>query len=266
MSDLLNQALLAAQKASICILKYYAQRQQIDVQLKADTTPVTVADIAADRIIKQVLSTTYPVLSEESCDIDYAQRCQWQRYWLIDPIDGTKEFIDGTGEFCISIALIENYQAIFGLIYIPLSDNYYYANHGEQAYKCTSQGRTVIQVKQGVLKPVNVIMSRRHGRKRFLEYLTDDNYHIIEQGSAIKFGLLAEGKADFYPRFGPSSEWDTAAGQCIVEAAGGRVVDLQGNVLQYNTKSSLLNPEFMAIGDVRQPCFNLNSTIGPTTN
>tara|TARA_R110000868_G_scaffold380784_4_gene647040 strand:+ start:32598 stop:33410 length:813 start_codon:yes stop_codon:yes gene_type:complete len=251
LDNLLAMSLPAAREASEKILEVYALRETIVVETKDDKTPVTQADYAADAALQKSLGQYYPILSEETSDISFAERQSWERYWLVDPLDGTKEFLHGTDEFCISIALIEQHQPVFGLLYLPVSGDYYYAANGDGAFK--SEG--------GKIKPIharkvthsdtlNVTMSRRHGRKQFLAFVENFTDHsIIEKGSAIKFGLLAEGVADIYPRFGLSSEWDTAAGQCLVEEAGGEIYDLQGNVLQYNTKDSLLNPEFFAAGD-----------------
>lgn len=256
MTELFDTALLAAKQASAVILQHYQQREQLTIQTKADSTPVTQADIAADAILQSILSKSYPVLSEESAVTPYRERQQWQRYWLVDPIDGTKEFIAGTGEFCICIALIEQHRPVLGLIYLPISQEYYYAYDGSAAYKYSAGQCQAIHCHGLNGEAINVMMSRRHGKKRFLAFLANrKQYQILHQGSAIKFGKIAEGKADIYPRFGPSCEWDTAAGQCIVEAAGGNVMDLQGNVLEYNTKASLLNPEFIAVGDAQQQWF-----------
>ncbi len=251
---LLPHIISLAKQASAAILKIYHQETALEINNKIDNSPLTIADLTAHAILTEGLKTLtpeYPILSEESAYIDYTERQTWQTYWLIDPLDGTKEFIHHTGEFSINIALIQNHQPVFGLIYAPITDECAYAIRGVGAFKLTQTGtKTVLLTHEVSKNTATVIMSRRHGRKKFLPLMQDfAGYHIIELGSALKFINIAEGQADLYPRFGPSGEWDTAAGQCIVEAAGGKVVDLAGNVLQYNTKDSLLNPEFIAVGD-----------------
>ncbi len=251
----IKQVVTIAEQAAAAIRQLYETIEAPSVEIKADHTPVTSADLAADVIIRQGLQqlSSYPVLSEENI-ISYEERQHWESYWLVDPLDGTKEFIERTGEFSINIALISHSRPIFGLIYAPLTKTYCYAWQ-DTAYSVNQHGQSQL-LKTRLITPnhLTVTMSRRHGRKKFQVFTERFNtYDVIDCGSALKFGLLANGSVDLYPRFGPSSEWDTAAGQCIVEAAGGKIMNLQGDVLQYNTKSSLLNPEFIAVGDPHYP-------------
>lgn len=221
------------------------------VEQKADDTPLTEADLAAHQVLTNGLPE-YPMLSEESQHIPFEERAIWQRYWLVDPLDGTKEFLDRNGEFSVNIALIEDHRPILGIIYVPVTETFYVAIANDCVYKQIvggSQESLTIQSLQDA--PLRVTMSRRHDPLRIEKHLVaPDDYTIVRRGSSIKFCLIAEGGADIYFRLGATNEWDTAAGQCILEQAGGRVIDCHGRPLRYNTKASYLNPGFVAIGDV----------------
>lgn len=244
-----------AQQASAAILDIYQRSRQFDVHAKSDSSPLTQADLLANEVLVkglQALTPGLPILSEEGLQPDYAIRQSWERYWLIDPLDGTKEFVAHSGEFSINIALIERQRPILGLIYLPVMDTVYYACHGKGAFK---QGPEQLPVQcytrqwESVL-PIVLTLGNRSKLVK-LQPLLDQlgQYEIINAGSAYKFCLIAEGRADLYPRLGLTYEWDTAAGQIIVEEAGGIVVDLNAQPLQYNTKASLLNSHFFGIGD-----------------
>jgi 3'(2'), 5'-bisphosphate nucleotidase len=253
LKNLIPSLLSLALQASEKILAVYYQEGAILVKKKTDDTPLTEADLLShDTLLEglQSLTPTYPVVSEESASLSFEQRQQWSRYWLIDPLDGTKEFIHRTDEFCINIALIENHKPILGMIYAPATGRCAYAIAGAGAFEIHESKHIPLHTKHYDRACVRLAMSRFHGEKKFLPFVQEaENYQIIPCGSALKFILVAAGEADVYLRFGQTSEWDTAAGQCIVEEAGGKVIDLQGNVLQYNTKESLLNPEFIVMGD-----------------
>lgn len=265
-----------AKNAGDEILKHYnASNGRDPISFKIDKTPITTADIVAHKIITQELNnlvidnTTFnlPILSEEDADINYSTRRQWTDYWLIDPLDGTKEYIDKSGEFCVNIALISNKIPIIGVIYAPYFKTLYYAINGHGSYKIEADNPvekiSVNKCNEHNLI-INIVSSRRHHKiskyNDFISLLKQKkiNYNILHQGSAIKFGLIAEGKADIYPRFGLTSEWDTAAGDCIIREAGGYIKTLSGERLYYNNKDSLLNPEFYAVGD---PEFNWSLLI-----
>ncbi|CAB1274708.1 3'(2'),5'-bisphosphate nucleotidase CysQ [Candidatus Nitrosacidococcus tergens] len=227
-------------------------RKGFTVAHKKDYSPLTEADLMAHKTIVQRLKSLFPdipILSEESKKIPFSERSTWQKYWLVDPLDGTKEFIKGNGEFTVNIALIENNQPILGVVYAPALDQLYYAAKGYGAYRRKKGKITGLKTKsrtEGV--PVQVVGSRSHGDSYLKAFLLDiGEYHLIAMGSSLKFCLVAEGKADIYPRFGLTSEWDTGAAQCIVEESGGSVIDLKGEVLRYNTKDSLLNPYFLTV-------------------
>jgi len=243
-----------AAEAGKKILDIYQHSQNIKVITKADKTPLTEADIAAHNHINcelKKLTPKLPVLSEEAADIIFEKRKCWERYWLIDPLDGTKEFLHRTDEFTVNIALIEDHNPVIGIIYAPVTNTYYFAEKSFGAYKQIGAHEPSKISTRLWQKNKNVVtVSRRHAphKLRGIENVVGD-YRIEHVGSALKFGLVAEGIADIYPRFGPTSEWDTAAGQCIVNEAGGAVLDLNLQPLQYNLKDSLLNPNFLVVAD-----------------
>lgn len=226
------------------------------IEHKENNTPVTDADYAAHHAILAglaVLTPDLPALSEESEDIPFEQRSQWQTYWLIDPLDGTREFIKRNGEFTVNIALIHRHEAILGVIHAPVSGISYYAHHHHGAFKRARDGQvTRIHVQPNISRPPRVAGSRSYNcdsLRPFLQKIGD--HELINMGSSLKSCLVAEGKVDIYPRFGPTCEWDTAAAQCIVEEAGGHFTDTQLQPLRYNTKDSLLNPHFIVFGDAQ---------------
>jgi 3'(2'), 5'-bisphosphate nucleotidase len=225
-----------------------------EVTRKADKSPVTEADMGAHRIIDAGLARLIPelpVLSEEGANIDYATRSEWQTYWLIDPLDGTREFVKRNGEFSVNIALIDNHRSVLGVVYAPVLKRLYYASAGNGAYKQEAETpveRIAARTISG--EKITVAGSRSHSDARLMRYLDRLGEHtLISIGSSLKACLVAEGKADLYPRLGPTSEWDTAAAQCVVEEAGGAITTIDMLPLRYNTKASLLNPNFFAFGD-----------------
>ena len=247
-----QQLLDIARAAGQAILEVY--HQDFSVEQKGDSSPLTAADLASHRIIMQGLTELEPdtpILSEEGADIPYATRSQWRRYWLIDPLDGTREFVKRNGEFTVNIALIEQGRPVLGVVHVPVSGISYLGQAGQGACKIDPDGTVhPIQVRGKRQAKAQVAGSRSHAGdslKRFLERLGD--HEIVSMGSSLKLCLVAEGIADIYPRLGPTSEWDTAAAQAVVEAAGGMVTDTQLEPLRYNTKESLLNPFFLVFGD-----------------
>ncbi|MDZ4731841.1 MAG: 3'(2'),5'-bisphosphate nucleotidase CysQ [Xanthomonadales bacterium] len=249
---MLDQVTAISQRAGHAIMDIY--RQGIEVTHKPDDSPLTQADLASHHIILEALrqlTPNLPCLSEEAADIPFATRSGWKEYWLIDPLDGTKEFIKRNGEFTVNIALIRNHEPVLGLVHIPVSGESFSGCKGLGARRLSAAGQSSpIGVRQPSANPLVVVGSRSHANpelERYLEQLGD--YELISMGSSLKFCVVAEGKADFYPRLGPTSEWDTAAAHAVVVAAGGKVVKLDGSPLQYNLKESLLNPEFLVIAD-----------------
>lgn len=258
LTELQGPLIALAKAAGKAILEVY--EQPTTVHMKADHSPVTQADIAAHEILTkglQALTPEYPVLSEEGAAISWEERQQWQRYWLIDPLDGTRQFIRRSGEFTVNVALIDQHEPIIGLLYVPVTREIYYASRAwGGAYKCDASGVCQrLSVRPWQKNQTTILTSQQVARSgRPSERMRERFGHLgeftqISMSSAWKFGWVAEGKADLSPRFGDTSEWDTAAGQCILELAGGALVDLEGNSLRYNMHESLLNPHFIAVGD-----------------
>jgi len=251
------------------ILKVYNGSSPVEVTLKADNSPLTEADCAADALITQRLQDSFPdipILSEESTGIDYTTRQTWSRYWLVDPLDGTKEFISRNGEFTVNIALIENGDPVLGVVHVPVLGVTYSGRVGDEgdgnregdgAVKTDAQGRhSISSAKMKSSKfSVRIVASRNH-RGDQLDQLINEitrsigKTEVVSMGSSLKMCLVAEGRADFYPRLAPTCEWDTAAAHAILVAAGGQIVGLDFEPLRYNLKDSLLNPDFIAIADM----------------
>ncbi|MEO5629641.1 MAG: 3'(2'),5'-bisphosphate nucleotidase CysQ [Thermomonas sp.] len=241
-----------ARAAAADILAVY--HGAFDVEHKEDRSPLTAADLAAHRCIVaglQALTPDIPVLSEESKTLDIAQRRTWSRFWLVDPLDGTREFIKRNGEFTVNIALIEDGVASFGVIQQPVGGGVWHGAPGSGAFRRDGDIDAGIHVRKPATRPLRIAASRSHRDVRtqaLLDALTGSE--AMACGSSLKFCRIAEGELDLYPRFGPTSEWDTAAGQAILEAAGGAVLDPRGRPLRYNQRDTLLNGDFIAFGDV----------------
>jgi 3'(2'), 5'-bisphosphate nucleotidase len=250
----LEEVVILAKEAGRLILDLY--ERQVDVSNKDDGSPLTDADRAAHEVIVSrlaVLTPGIPTLSEESAKMEYSERASWQRFWLVDPLDGTKEYISRNGEFTVNIALIDDGAPVLGVVYVPVTGVCYLAVQGQGAWKETGDcNRQPIHVRRYHGGRATVVASRSHRGEavdRFLENLEthEGKYDTESLGSSLKLCRVAEGAADVYPRLGPTSEWDTAAAQCVVEMAGGRVTDLDGKPLRYN-KSNILNPWFLVTG------------------
>jgi len=220
---------------------------------KQDDSPLTAADRAAHEVIARglaELSPRWPLLSEESHSPAAAIRRAWSRYWLVDPLDGTKEFIQRNGEFTVNIALIDEHRPVLGMVYAPASDLEYSAATGLGAWRRAAGRTTRIHVAERAAATPRVVASRSHANQALADYLARLGTHELTSiGSSLKICLVAEGRADLYPRFGPTREWDTAAAQAVLESAGGCIMDLAGRPLRYNTKDDLTNPHFLAFGD-----------------
>jgi 3'(2'), 5'-bisphosphate nucleotidase len=257
---------LCRQAGAVICQHYHAPRAG-DFEAKSDDSPLTRADLASDALLRSglaALAADVPVLSEESAPVEFAERRQWRRYWLVDPLDGTREFLARTGEFTINIALIDDHRPVLGVLYLPLERRAYVGIPGLQAcsYSDLDAGSrvetalTTRSLQPG--QPLLVLASRRHRSARLeqcLDWLAANWGEVrrIQAGSALKFLRLAEGVGDFYPRFSPCCEWDTAAGQALLEAAGGAVLGLDGEPLEYNCQDSLYSPPFYALADSCHP-------------
>ncbi len=252
MTSLLDAVIAIAEAAGQEILQVYGQAD-FGERIKADKSPLTEADLAAHRAIAaalQQLTPDIPLLSEESAAIAWAERQGWQRYWLVDPLDGTKEFIKRNGEFTVNIALIQNHKPVLGVVHAPVLAETWCADDSG-AFKIDAKGRRPIQIKPHQTGEVwRVVGSRSHAGDSLKAYLNQLGEHeLVSMGSSIKLCLVAEGSAHIYPRLGPTSEWDTAAAHAVVLAAGGVVVEAESDQpLRYNTKESLLNPFFIVRG------------------
>jgi 3'(2'), 5'-bisphosphate nucleotidase len=246
--DLLNPVCAIAREAGAAILGVYGTR--FSTSEKADQSPLTEADLASHRIIQRrlgELTPEIPLLSEEGQDIPFDERRHWSTFWLIDPLDGTKEFVKRNGEFTVNIALIRDHVPILGVVFSPVLDTLYAGMPGVAAFRESADGgRRDITVRWPVPERPSVVSSRSHGHDRLGRALERLGPHTaVAMGSSLKLCLVADGSADLYPRLGPTSEWDTAAAHAVVRAAGGRVCDLRGQELRYNTRESVLNPEFL---------------------
>ncbi len=254
LESLLEPVKEISRKAGQAIMEVYGT--DFAVQEKADDSPLTRADLAAHQIITaglHALTPELPQLCEEAADIPFSERRTWRRYWLIDPLDGTREFIKRNGEFTVNIALIDDHAPVLGVVYVPASQTYYFAAAGHGAFEQAHGAQALaIQTRRADPKALVAVASRSHMTPEVQAYLARlDEPRITSIGSSLKICLIAQGKADIYPRLGLTSEWDTAAAQAVLEIAGGALVDLQGQRLLYNTKESLLNPYFLAYGDPR---------------
>ncbi len=240
-----------AERAAVAILDVYDS--EFAVEQKDDRSPLTAADLASHHIIVEglaALTPDVPILSEESSGIAWSTRSRWSRYWLVDPLDGTREFVKRNGEFTVNIALIEEQRPTLGVVQVPVTGELaaawrgggtWIGRPGEKARHVKTRRRTTPLVAAG---------SRSHASAHETELLARLGHCAkLPLGSSLKFLRLASGEADLYIRLGPTSEWDTAAGQCVLEEAGGAVLDMQGEPLRYNTRQTLINPDFVAIGD-----------------
>jgi 3'(2'), 5'-bisphosphate nucleotidase len=236
-------------------------------EIKSDNTPVTSADLAANEIIcaeLALLTPDIPILSEEAADIPLDVRQHWQRYWLVDPLDGTGEFIAGSGDFSVIIALVEANKPVLGVVYVPMTQTCYYAMAGKGAFKRDDSGEHSIHchpVPESEIHQLRFAVSRRQDPQAVLNLFETQSKAdlVIMGGAALKSCLVAEGQADCYVRLGPTGEWDTGAAQIIIEEAGGKIMDLNLQPLSYNQRESLENPNFMVVGSPDIPWNNLLS-------
>jgi len=249
----INQILDIAEEAGKATLEIYSR--EFTIEQKEDRSPVTEADKKSNEIIINALSELYPdipFISEETKQTSYAERKDWKYFWLIDPLDGTKEFIKKNGEFTINIALIEDHTPILGVIYVPVKEIFYYSQKGKGSFKIESgaDAQSIFASEQATKEKLTVVGSRSHGSETLNAFIEEkksvyNEVELISSGSSLKFCLVAEGKADIYPRTGPTHEWDTAAGHAIVLESGKSAYDYEsGEPLLYN-KENLLNGWFI---------------------
>ncbi len=255
LEKLLPAVVEIAVKAGAAILQVY-ESSDFDVEVKGDGSPLTRADREANDVIEtalQQLPVDIPVLSEESGEEAFANRREWSTFWLVDPLDGTKEFVKRNGEFTVNIALIVQGKPVLGVVHTPVKNITHFGSLPGGAFKISEKGTEPIHVRAATNSRVTMVASRSHAGAEVQAYQRNlgkrfDEIDIESMGSSLKMCLVAEGLADIYPRLGPTSEWDTGAAHCVVEAAGGRMLRLDGEPLIYN-KPDILNPWFLACGD-----------------
>ena len=254
--DLRETVIALSRQAGAAIMDVYAGG--FEVSHKDDASPLTAADLVANRVIVEGLerlTPDLPVLSEESASVAWETRRHWPGYWLVDPLDGTREFVKRNGEFSVNIALIHQGAPIFGVVQAPVGGQVWHAVRGEHAYRRDGHRDTQLHSRTPATAPLRVAASRSHRDARTQGVL--DRMGAIEEvalGSSLKFCRIAEGGLDVYPRFGPTSEWDTAAGQCVLHAAGGALLAADtGTPFRYTRRESLLNGDFIALGDSELP-------------
>ncbi|RKZ60374.1 MAG: 3'(2'),5'-bisphosphate nucleotidase [Gammaproteobacteria bacterium] len=252
LEELCHECVAIARDAGDKILAIY--NADYDIKEKEDKSPLTDADLASHHLILArltELTPDIPILSEESIKPSFEERTSWQTYWLVDPLDGTREFIKRNGEFTVNIALIHQHRSILGVINVPVLDEDYYAWENGGCFKSEQRGEArKISVKKLDDSPLIIAGSRSHGSPAMQRYIAKlGRVEKLSMGSSLKFCLVADGRADLYPRLGPTSEWDTAAAHCIIEQAGGYLTKTDMSPLKYNTKDSLLNPFFFVFGD-----------------
>lgn len=269
--ELIEQLVNLSRRAGAAIMSIYNDKDAHQIEQKSDESPLTAADLAAHQLISAGLAELLPlpIISEEGELPEFAERHRWESYWLVDPLDGTKEFIAGNGEFTVNIALVQGGRPLLGVVHVPVSDITYIGvlaardenNIGAFKY-VRGKNRQPIAVRSlagrfAQCQPFTVLLSHRHGTQATADLMAaiicnwPGAIETTNAGSSLKFCLIAEGHADFYPRLAPTSEWDTAAAQAVLEAAGGRVVQATSELqsLLYNTRDDILNPHFYALGD-----------------
>ena len=263
---LLVIAIKAALEAGDEVLKIY-NTNAFNVQIKSDNSPLTKADIASNEIIKKhLVKTRYPILTEEETSVEYSIRKEWDTFWMVDPLDGTKEFIKKNGEFTVNIALIENRKPVMGIIYAPVTDELYFSDKVVKANKINNALRTIklgeIKLDSILSKAIKlpimeknreyiIVGSRSHMSDKTVEFINKykdehPSLQVVSKGSSLKLCLVAEGKADVYPRFGPTMEWDIAAGHAIILGSGGNILTAKDRTELIYNKEDLHSPWFVA--------------------
>ncbi|MHB0775592.1 3'(2'),5'-bisphosphate nucleotidase CysQ [Halomonas sp. WWR20] len=249
---MLDDMMALCREAGDAILAIH--REQLDTQLKDDDSPVTAADLAANDVLMRGLrrlAPEIPILSEEQAEIAWEERRQWPRYWLVDPLDGTREFLGDSGQYTVNIALIEGHDAVLGAVHAPALGISWGGGAGLGAWRYEQAARVPIAVASQ--QPLRIVASRSHldaETQAFMALFPEAQ--ISNAGSSLKFCRIAEGEADVYPRFGPTCEWDTAAAQAVLEAAGGQVLEATSlEPLHYNQTADLRNPHFIACADAQ---------------
>jgi 3'(2'), 5'-bisphosphate nucleotidase len=250
LAELARRLMPTVASAGAAILRVY--EGAFAVEHKLDDSPLTLADLESQRIILEGLSgltPDVPILSEESAQAPWEERRHWRELWVVDPLDGTREFVKRNGEFTVNIALVVDHEPVLGIVSAPARGLLYWGASAVGAFAHHADAPEAAIRVMPAKRPLRVVGSRSHASRDTSAYLSRIGEHVLTGvGSSLKFCLIAEGKADLYPRFGPTSEWDTAAGQALLEAAGGGVTRLDGRRLRYNCRESLINGDFVAFG------------------
>jgi len=251
LANLADQAYALAKQAGEKIMLYYNQAEPLVPEYKADHSPLTQADKAAHEIIDQgLVKTGIPVLSEEGAQVPFLERQAWESYWCVDPLDGTKDFLEHNDEFTVNIALVMDHEPVIGVIYVPQQQLGYMAWRGGGAYRLTGDHRERIVGKHPPHQPLRLLVSRHHGLDSMQPFLARlGKTELVKQGSALKFCTLASGEADVMVRLSPTSEWDNAAGHCILEEAGGALFTFNHEPIVYNRSGILEHSKFVAVSD-----------------
>jgi len=259
--DLMDQMIQISIEAGNEILNIY-NNSKINIEYKEDQSPLTMADIASHRIIKKRLKSLFPkipIISEEESDISFETRSKWRKYWLVDPLDGTREFINRNGEFTTNIALIENNRAIMGVIHVPSTRDTYYGDYINGSYRVDENDHVLPLNSQRENDKRILLVSRSHLSDNQIKFLASQNeFVVMNRGSSLKFCMIASGEADVYIRLGPTSEWDIAAGESIVRFSGGCVTNIDRSEIRFNDKDHYINDYFVAAGNERLLDMSLN--------
>lgn len=256
--DLVQQVIQIARSAGEAILEIYNNESDFGVENKADESPLTIADRAANAVIckgLEALSIQYPIVSEENKLVDYEERKQYDYFWLVDPLDGTKEFIKRNGEFTVNIALIHNQVTVMGIVYAPVLDEMFWAVKGEGAFMEKDGNVTQLHAPSFKLSDsgLKLVCSRSHLNPDTEQFVAGfDSPDLVSKGSSLKFLILAKGEAHIYPRLAPTMEWDTGAAQIVLEEAGGSVINNETKEPLLYNKEILRNPYFVAMGKVQE--------------
>lgn len=256
LTELAKAVVLIAKDAGIAILDIYNNSKDMEIASKADDSPLTIADRTANDIIckgLEKLGVQYPIISEENKLVPYEVRKDYDYYWLVDPLDGTKEFIKRNDEFTVNIALIHKQRSVLGVVYAPVLDEMYWAAKGEGAFLVKDNQSTQLHAKDFEFsdKQLNIVCSRSHLNEATSKFVSKFEAHeLVPKGSSLKFLILANGSAHIYPRLAPTMEWDTGAAQIVLEEAGGKVLNADTEEPLLYNKENLLNPSFIAYGKV----------------
>lgn len=256
----------AVSEAGDAILRIYAEPSLFNTEQKADDSPLTAADLAANRVLVAALTQltpNIPILSEESAQAPWSERQHWRSCWVVDPLDGTKEFLKRNDEFTVNVGLVVDHKPVLGVVFAPALEQWYFGAEGQGAWMKVGDGapQPIKASNKATPGPWRVVGSRSHQSPEMADFLARlGETEMVAMGSSLKLCLVAAGQADLYPRLGPTSEWDTCAAHAVVNAAGGQVLNLEtGEPLTYNARESILNPHFIVCTEANAAWFGLGA-------